>query len=1039
MSKRVHGLVGADPKTDAKLVVATRKSEAQIKEQARLLDLARDAIMVRDMQDRIKFWNHGAEELYGWTAAEVQGKEAAGFLYQDEPAAVAAARAAVIANGEWTGECKHTRKSGGFVTVRSRWTLVRDELGAPQSILIINTDISEGKRAGEELANLQRRHQLILQSIGEGVHGIGLNGAIIFENPAAAKLLGTKIQDLVGKPAHETIHHSHGDGSAYPREECPIYQTLRDGVVRHREEFFWRLDGTSFPVDYVSAPLRDEQGEIAGGVVTFRDITERKEAEEALGRQEKQYRILFETHPNPTWVYDAKTLAFLAVNDAAVEHYGYSRKEFLGLTIRDIRPQEDVPALIEASDATAASGKKEPSRHSGIWRHRKRNGEILFADIYTTNIQFEGHAAHLAIAIDITEKKEAEDAIRQSEERMRAVLESALDCVITIDHLGRIIEFNPAAEKTFGYERRQAIGQVLAELIIPPSLRERHQRGLTRYLSTGKGAVLGKRVELTGMRSDQSEFPLELAITRIGSQEPPMFTGFIRDITDRKQAEERLLEQADIINRAHDAIIVRNVSDQRVTFWNSGAERLYGWSADEAIGRCLGELLFADAKDREEPLEILASTGEFHSGIKQIAKDGRELIVDSRATLVHNPDGTPRSVLLINTDVTEQKKLETHLLRAQRLESIGTLASGVAHDLNNILTPILMCAEMLRKKSERDPVPLVSLIEESARRGAGIVKQVLTFARGVEGERVLINATHLIQEMADIAKKTFPKNIEITGRYPENLWSIKGDPTQLHQVLLNLSVNARDAMPKGGSLTIAAENFNVDEHYASMTLGAKAGPYVMLRVSDTGTGMPRPIIDKMFDPFFTTKDMGKGTGLGLSTVLGIVKSHDGFMSIYSEVGSGTTFKIFLPAEISGAVASQSEMSFESLQGNDELILVVDDEPGILRITRLILESNNYRVLTANDAPEALGAIAEHKDVITAVMTDISMPHMDGVALIRAVKKMRPEMIFVASTGHSEETRVSELQSLGVAHFLIKPYDTQQLLNTLRDALVTRRK
>jgi PAS domain S-box-containing protein len=1019
-------------------------------------------------------------------------------------------------------------------------------------------------QTNETLQALRRQYELILQSVGEGIHGIGLDGKIIFENAAAARLLGRSAEDLIGRPAHETIHHSHRDGSLYPKEKCPIYQTLRDGVVRHSsKEFFWRSDGSSFPVDYVSAPLRDEHGEIAGGVVTFRDITERREAEEALRRQEKQYRILFQTHPNPTWVYDATTFAFLAVNDAAVEHYGYSREEFLEMTIRDIRPQEDVPALIEASNVSAVKGKGVQPRHSGIWRHRKKSGEILFADIYTTNIQFEGRAAHLAIAIDITEKKKAEDAIRESEERMRSVLESALDCVIAMDHQGRIVEFNPAAEKTFGYKRDEAIGQSLADLIIPPSLRKRHQRGLTHYLSTGEAPVLGKRIELTGMRRDKSEFPIELAITRIGSQEPPMFTGFIRDITERKdaekhraqmegryrglleaapdamvvvnqdgeivllnlqtekqfgyrrdelvgqkvkniipegfaerlvaddlrstedalaqrigtgieltgrrkngsdfpieimlsplesadgilvtaairditerkRAEERLREQADMLNRAHDAIIIRNFADQRITFWNAGAERLYGWSANEAMGRPIGELLVADPREVETYTKIIGSTGEFHGEVKQRTKDGEEIIVDGRATLINNPDGTPRSVLLINTDVTEQKKLETHLLRAQRLESIGTLASGVAHDLNNILTPILICAEVLKGNPVREDLPaLVSMIEESAKRGANVVKQVLTFARGVEGEHVVIKPSHLIQEMIDIAQKTFPKTIEILGRYPDDLWSIKCDPTQLHQVLVNLSVNARDAMSNGGTITIGAENFDVDEHYASMTPGARPGPHVMFRVCDTGSGMSRAVIDKIFDPFFTTKEIGKGTGLGLSTVLGIVKSHGGFISVDSEPGKGTTFKVFLLATTTDEDIRQSKTSVVPIQGNGELILVVDDEPNILGITKMILEKHNYNVLSANDGPEALAIFVQQMPSIRAVLTDVSMPYMDGVMLARALRKMKPDVPVIASTGQGETPGAAEFQTLGVKNFLTKPYDTEKLLATVHKTL-----
>lgn len=754
------------------------------------------------------------------------------------------------------------------------------------------------------------------------------------------------------------------------------------------------------------------------------------------------------------------------------------------------------------------------------------------------------------------ERKRAEHSLRQSEEGMRAILDSALDCIITMDHHGRVVVFNPAAEKTFGYPREKAIGQLLSELIIPPLLRERHQKGLSRYLAIGETPVLGKRLELTAMRSNGSEFPVELAITRIGSQGPPMFTGFIRDITERKlsdeairaseqrfssfmdnvpgfawmkdeegryvygnkffqelliaeewrgrtveevwppeiaaplrandekvietkaplqtvemivqagekravlsskfpilnangevaficgigtditerkQAEERLREQADIINRAHDAIIIRNFEDRRIVFWNNGAERLYGWTAAEVMGEA-GEANFADPKEIEKIMSGLLSADEFRGEVKQITKEGKELITEGRATLVRNPDGTPRSVLIICTDVTEQKNLETHLLRAQRLESIGTLASGVAHDLNNILTPILICAEVLKGNPMPEDLPaLVSMIEESAKRGASVVKQVLTFARGIEGERVVIKPSHLIQEIIDIAQKTFPKSIEISSRYPEDLWSVQVDPTQLHQVLLNLAVNARDAMPQGGSLIIAAENFNVDEHYASTAPGAKEGPHVLLCVSDTGSGMSRAVIDKIFDPFFTTKKVGKGTGLGLSTAFGIVKSHGGFISVSSEIGRGTSFKIFLPAQLK-ELPRESRMTPEALKGHGELVLLVDDEANILRVTKLALENKNYHVVSASDGREALKIFSEQGDSIKAVLTDMGLPHMDGVALIRAIKKMKPEMVFIASTGQGEENRLSELQALGVSNFLGKPYDAQTLLTKVRDTL-----
>jgi two-component system, cell cycle sensor histidine kinase and response regulator CckA len=507
------------------------------------------------------------------------------------------------------------------------------------------------------------------------------------------------------------------------------------------------------------------------------------------------------------------------------------------------------------------------------------------------------------------------------------------------------------------------------------------------------------------------------------------------EILERKSAEERLLEQADIINHARDAIIIRNFEDDQITFWNKGAEHLYGWSANEALGEPIGKLIYADPKEREAASRTLIPTGEFRGELRQVTKDGREVLVNGRSTIVRNPDGTPRSVLSINTDVTEQKKLEMRLLRAQRLESIGTLAGGVAHDLNNVLGPILMGAESLRGNARGEhAAAMISLIEESARRGSSIVKQVLTFARGVEGERVLINPRHLIDEMVEIARKTFPKSIEVTGQYPEHPWSISGDPTQLHQVLLNLSTNARDAMANGGSLVLAAQNLEVDDNYAAMMPGAKAGSYATLRVSDTGVGMPRALLEKIFEPFFTTKDPGKGTGLGLSTSLGIVKSHAGFISVYSEQGRGTTFKVFLPAVQVDVAPPQKEIP-RVIKGNGELVLLVDDETNIRRVAKMTLEKHNYRVLEANDGPEALAIFAQEMNSVSAVLTDLRMPYIDGIALIRALKKMKPDMIFIASTGQEDEPRLAELQELGVVNFLSKPYDTRKLLTVLETAVL----
>jgi signal transduction histidine kinase/AmiR/NasT family two-component response regulator len=392
------------------------------------------------------------------------------------------------------------------------------------------------------------------------------------------------------------------------------------------------------------------------------------------------------------------------------------------------------------------------------------------------------------------------------------------------------------------------------------------------------------------------------------------------------------------------------------------------------------------------------------------------------------------------TEIAQRKEAEQHLLRAQRLESIGTLASGIAHDLNNVLSPILLSAQLLHDEwSSPDREDLVGAIESGALRAAGIVRQVLTFARGIDGQRLPLQPKQVIQEIKTIIGETFPRSIKIECELGKDLWLIESDSTQMHQVLMNLCVNARDAMPTGGTLRITAGNFEADAGYASMIPAAHAGSYVRLSIADTGTGMSRELIDKIFDPFFTTKAPGKGTGLGLSTVAGIVRSHGGFIDVRSKIGSGTTMDIFLPAACAGASEPARVEEAEPPMGNGELILVVDDEADIRNTTQALLTSRGYRVIAAADGAEALSISAKQRNGIAAVVTDLLMPIVDGIALCRALRKIDPEVRIVAVTGCLENARTQELLSLNLCSVLSKPYQTGVLLAALHAALSSRTK
>ncbi len=519
----------------------------------------------------------------------------------------------------------------------------------------------------------------------------------------------------------------------------------------------------------------------------------------------------------------------------------------------------------------------------------------------------------------------------------------------------------------------------------------------------------------------------------IAIQQSTLFEQVQTELSERKRSEEKIREQAALLDIAKDAIFVRDL-DNQILFWNKGAECLYRWQAHEALGKNALEILYKETSPQlEEALQTVALVGEWYGELHQVTKEGKEIIVESRWTLVRDFKGQPKSILVVNTDITEKKQLEAQFLRAQRLESLGTLASGIAHDLNNVLGPILMVAELLQEKiSDEWSQQLLAELEASAKRGANLVKQVLSFARGMEGKHTILQVRHLIKEIKQIARQTFPKSIEIYTDISPNLWTVCADATQLHQVLMNLVVNARDAMPDGGTLSICAENLFIDENYARMNLDASVGPYSVVTVSDTGTGIPPEILERIFEPFFTTKELGKGTGLGLSTVMGIIRSHGGFVNVYSEVGKGTRFKVYLPA-VEGIQKQQPE-DLELPKGHGELILVVDDELALREINKTSLETYNYKVLTASDGIDALALYAQHKAEISVVLMDMMMPSLDGPTTIRMLQKMNPQLKIVAVSGLATNEKIAQAAGIGVKAFLSKPYTAQELLKTLHSVL-----
>lgn len=391
--------------------------------------------------------------------------------------------------------------------------------------------------------------------------------------------------------------------------------------------------------------------------------------------------------------------------------------------------------------------------------------------------------------------------------------------------------------------------------------------------------------------------------------------------------------------------------------------------------------------------------------------------------------------VVMHMDITERKNLEKQFLRSQRVECIGTLAGGIAHDLNNVLAPILMSIDLLRMYVENpEGLEILDMVEKSTCHGAEMVKQVLSFARGLEGHVVEIQITHIIKDLLRIVEDTFPKNVSISGQLENDLWLIKADPIQIHQVLLNVCLNARDALPEGGHIAVKVANVILDEHHAAMNSEVNGGRYLKIDIEDNGHGIPKDIIDRIFDPFFTTKEMGKGTGLGLSTSLAIIQSHGGFIRAYSDPGMGASFRIYLPAVPEPSVGANDSPEAELVRGEGETVLVVDDEASVRFITKQTLEAFGYKVLLAADGAEAISVYVSHQDEISVVLTDMMMPIMDGPATIQVLRRLKPDLRIIGASGMAASGKVAKALTGGVNHFLPKPYTAEALLKAIRRIL-----
>lgn len=883
---------------------------------------------------------------------------------------------------------------------------------AVQGIVINFHDQTERLEAEARLRDSEYKYRQLVEQATDGIIIADPKGCFVLVNEKGRQMLGYSEKEIVGMPIRETYMDDEGELAGNRLQEVE-----KKGSARF-ERKMKRKDGSAFLAEINIKRLSDGHFQ-----AIVRDITERNRADAALRDSEEKFRSLAEESPNMIFINKRGKVVY--ANRRCEEVMEYSKEEFYSDDF-DFRSLVDMESrdLVEKNFRSHLEGKDIPPYEYALI---SKSGKTIFGLHSTRVISFEGDKAILGIITDVTETRKAEETQR----KLLAAVEQSHDVVFMTDVKGNITFVNPAFEKAYGYSQKEVLGKT------PRILKSGIYND--KYYAKFWDTLLSRdsvRGELINKTKDGRHITMEISVNPVLNSQGELL-GFLavqKDITDQKKTEETMDEQATLLDNATDGIMVIN-PEGKVTYWNKGAERMYGVEIGRALGEPLTSAIGVSPSENFEAFRRTLDKGSWEGEMNNVTKDQRSITVQSRWTLLRSGSDRPRSILIVNSDITEKKVLQKQFYRSQRLDSLGTLAGGIAHDLNNVLAPILLSFEVLsRHIKEESGKKMLKTAQDSANRGKQIVSQVLTFARGIEGKKGAIQVRHLLDEIANIVRETFPKSIEIRTEIPKTLWPISADAGQMHQVMMNLVVNARDAMLQGGKLTLAARNAELDEQFCRTQLKAHPGRYVILSVEDTGVGIPASILDRIFDPFFTTKEMGKGTGLGLSTVHTIINSHDGFVDVTSTSGKGTTFKVYVPSAQEESEDQKSENPVETARGHGEWILVIDDEKPIRDITEQVLVNRGYNVMTAGDGVEAVALFAERSGRFDLVLTDLMMPLMDGIATIRALRRIRPEIKIIAMSGMLTDDSAMQAKDLSPESFLSKPFTSDILLQTIGGVL-----
>ena len=976
------------------------------------------AIAVTDSRGRFLECNPAWSALLGHSQTDLQGLDLAALTHPDDRADTEEMLERLVRReaSNFVVEKRYFTQAGPAIWCQMNMALAEADSKTSSRLLLVARDITEQRLATERVQTNLR----LLRMAGQAARV----SSWTFFGTSQTAFWSDECCRLFGRPSGYQPTFEEGIAHYAPEYRQMIGHAI-ERCLSHGESFDFEaemvpVDGQRLWVRVIGECVRNAAGAITGFEGAIQDISAQRHLEEARHASANKLSAALESMSDAFFTLDRNWVITFA-NQEMSRLLGPTPEEMIGRRVWDLFPDAEHGSFHVFYQSVLDTG----TRGKLVEFYPRVS---LWLEVHAHPTQ-EGLAVHFQ---DITQRRKGEAELRL----LQACVERVNDIVIITDAESTqaggptVVYVNKAFEQITGYRADEIIGKTTSMLQGP-----RTQRDALDRIRSRLEAWESVREELLNYTRQGDEYWVEIDISPVADS-TGCYTHFIaiqRDATERKREAEAMREQASLLDNAQDAIWVIDLA-ARITYWNRSAERLHGWASAEAVGANAGTLLYKDQAAFSRCLQTVQGSGEWVGEVEHKTSEGKTLLLVSRLTLMRDDAGQPRAILAINTDITEQKALERQYLRAQRMESIGTLAGGIAHDLNNVLAPILMSISMLKEEvKEAGSLDLLRTIEKSAQRGAGLVRQVLSFARGVEGTRQELRVADVLKELEYILGETLARGIALEFTVDDDLWSIEGDPTQLHQVLLNLCVNARDAMPLGGRIGISAKNVTLDDHYVAMNIDARVGPHVRIEVADNGTGIDAAMLEKIFDPFFTTKPVGKGTGLGLSTTQAIVKSHGGFIHVYSEPNNGTRFCIYLPSGASAALTGARDVP-AAPRGQGQLILVVDDEEAIRQVTRHALESNGYRVMVAVNGAEAVSIFAQHIDRVDLVLTDMMMPVMDGPATILALRQIRPDVRIIGASGIEDNGRLAHAVGAGMKHFLPKPYTAEVLLHKLAEAL-----